>query len=235
MDPKIVLAIAAHPDDLEFSCGGSVAKFVKKGAEVYYVILTDGSKGSEDFKLPSEKLIKMRQHEQQQAAETLGVKRVYFFDFIDGELENTHDVKKSLVKLIRELKPDTVIAFDPTYVYNCETGMINHPDHRISGQIALDSIFPFSRNNRTYPELIEEHGLESHIVKNVLLINLTQANFFIDISETIDQKIDAIKKHCSQYNDLKDVENRMRGRAEELGKKAGFKKAEGFVRIEIAR
>lgn len=206
MQEKVILAVGAHPDDLEFFAGGTIAKYIAEKYAVYYLILTDGSKGSEDHELVSEELTQVRRDEQRQAAGVLGVKDVYFFDFVDGELENNLIVRKKIVEVVRVLKPDMVITFDPTYLYDADWGMVNHPDHRAAGQATIDAVFPFSRNRRTFPELYEQ-GHDVHHVTELLLINLKGSNFEVDISEFMDLKLAALSKHISQKDDSEAVLN----------------------------
>lgn len=229
---KKILAVGAHADDIDFGCAGSFAKWTKEGAEIYYLILTDGSKGSEDISLKNEVLITMRQEEQKNAAKCLNAKYVYFLSEVDGELTNTLELRKEITKIIRQVKPDIVISWDPSYFYSSEMGFINHPDHRCAGQATLDAVFPFSRNMRSFPELLEE-GLTLHKVSEVLLMNRQDADFFVDISDTMDKKIEALSHHKSQFEDFEDVINRVKERAQKMGKRAGLKYAEGFVRIII--
>jgi LmbE family N-acetylglucosaminyl deacetylase len=231
---RIILAVGAHPDDIDIGSSGSVSKWIKEGGEAYYLVLTDGSKGYEDPNIPNSKLIKMRQAEQQKAADILGVKKVFFLNFVDGELENTPKLKKEIVKIIRQVKPTTVMCFDPTVVYDENRSMVNHPDHRVAGQATLDSVFPFARNSRTFPELLKE-GLKPHIVEELLLTNFSKSNFFVDISETIDLKMKAIACHVSQFNDMEKLLEKMRFWSGEIGKKAKPKAkfAESFVRITL--
>lgn len=229
---KVVLAVCAHPDDLEFGCGGAVAKFVDEGATVYYLVITDGSKGLEDHLLPSEELKNIRHREQETAAKVLGVKQVFFLDFIDGELVNTPEVRKAVIRIIRQLKPDIVFSLDPTFIYDEERGYINHPDHRAAGQITLDAVFPFVQNSRTFPELIEE-GLHVHHVKTVLLNNWRKANYYVDVTETLGRKIEALACHVSQFDDGPGVRESVMSMAKRNGEKAGVEYAEGFVRIDI--
>lgn len=230
---KTILAVGAHADDIDFGCAGSFAKWSKDGAQIYYLILTDGSKGSEDLSLRREKLITMRQKEQKDAAKALGAKYVYFLNYIDGELENSLALRKDIVRIIRQVRPDIVICWDPTYFYSVEMGFINHPDHRVSGQATLDAVFPFSRNARTFPDLLEKEGLPLHKVNEVLLMNRADADFFVDTSDSMDKKIEALSCHKSQFDDFEDIKKRVKDRAEKLGQKAKCKYAEGFVRITI--
>lgn len=230
---KIILGIGAHADDLDFTCAGTIAKWVKGGAKVYYLILTDGSKGHHNHAYELEKLIKERQKEQLKAAKILGVREVYFLHFEDGELVNSLEVRHRIVRTIRQLKPNIVVTLDPTFVYDEDTGFINHPDHRACGQAALDAVFPFARNARTFPEFMDE-GLSPHSVQEVFLSNFKKFNFFVDISKTLEIKLKAIKQHKSQYSDYqKEVVERVTKRAKTVGKKSGLKYAEGFIRIVI--
>ncbi len=229
---KVILCVCAHPDDLEFGCAGTIAKWVSQGATAYYVILTDGSKGLEDTGMPSKQLAKIRRAEQRGAAKVLGVKKVYFQNFVDGELMNNLEVRKGLVKIIRELQPDIVITLDPTFIYDENHGIINHPDHRTAGLATMEAIFPFARNSRTFPELLDQ-GYNCHNVKEVLLVNFTKCNFFIDISETLDKKILALSAHQSQHDDPEKISSMVKRIAKGYGRKASLEYAEGFVRVSI--
>jgi len=232
LQPKIILGIAAHPDDLDVGAGGTIAEFIRRGAIVHYLVLTDGSKGSEDPAMTSEKLIAIRRAEQQKALEVVAGTSVTFLDYPDGALEITMALKKDIVKVIRTLKPDVVITMDPTVVYSSKAGIINHPDHRAAGQATLDAIFPLARDRLTFPELLEE-GLEPHKVANALLINFDTSNYSVDITDTFELKVAAIKAHTSQFGDLEDS-TWLRDMALRQGQRAGYSLAESFVRIDIA-
>jgi len=232
LQPKIILGIAAHPDDLDVGAGGTIAEFIRRGAIVHYLVLTDGSKGSEDPAMTSEKLIAIRRAEQQKALEVVAGTSVTFLDYPDGALEITMALKKDIVKVIRTLKPDVVITMDPTVVYSSKAGIINHPDHRAAGQATLDAIFPLARDRLTFPELLEE-DLEPHKVANALLINFDTSNYSVDITDTFELKVAAIKAHTSQFGDLEDS-TWLRDMALRQGQRAGYSLAESFVRIDIA-
>ena len=227
---KIVLGVCAHPDDLEFGCGGSIAKWVREGATAYFLVLTDGSKGSEDPNITPEELKVIRRSEQEEAAKILGVKENFFLDYIDGELENNLELRKKIVRVIRQIKPDVVITMDPSFLYDAKMGFINHPDHRACGQATLDAIFPFARNAKTFPELLEE-GLFSHNVKEVLLVNFQNMNYFVDITDEMETKLEAILAHKSQVDNPEEIQGFMRKAGKMLGKKINVEYAEGFVKI----
>lgn len=232
LKPKVVLGVAAHPDDLDFGCSGLVAKWASEGAEIHYLIVTNGSKGSDDEHMTSDQLIKLRRTEQKDAAKVLGVKTVVFFDYDDGELEVTKQLKKDIVRQIRKFKPDTVITLDPTFVYSVKMGFINHTDHRAVGQATLDAIYPLARDRLTFPELLEE-GYEPHKVKHVLLMSFVEGNYLADITNHLDTKILALKAHKSQVGDFKQVESRIKEFAKLLGEQNGCEYAEGFNRIDM--
>src|SRR3990172_2422549 len=159
---KRALVIAAHPDDSEFGVAGTAALWARDGWEVYYLICTDGSKGSEDPEMTAEKLVPMRRVDQRAAASVLGVKDVFFLDYVDGELTYTRELIRDVVRQIRKLKPHAVFTHDPNQIVR--NLFINHPDHRCAGTVALDAVYPFARNRPSFPELLDE-GLEPFSVR----------------------------------------------------------------------
>jgi LmbE family N-acetylglucosaminyl deacetylase len=233
LEPKIVLAIGAHPDDLEFGTSGSVAAWVKAGAEVHYLICTDGSKGSDDMTLSSAELIKLRRDEQRDAAKILGISSVTFLDHEDGLTVANADLKRDISRVIRQLKPDTVVAQDPLMVYNAGFGVINHNDHREVGLAAMDAVYPLARDHLSFPELLAE-GLEPHKVKDLLFMGSfdDRADFYVDISETYETKLKALAAHASQV-DLDRVGGFLDAMAKRLGEKGGFERAESFIRLNL--
>ncbi len=232
LKPKIVLGIAAHPDDLDFGAAGSMARFAQNGAHVHYLILTDGSKGSEDPSITSAELVKLRETEQQSALDIIGGKSVTFLHYPDGELEVTMQLKKDIVKVIRTIKPDVVVTMDPSMLFSAKRNMVNHPDHRAAGQAALDAVFPLARDHLTFPELFEQ-GYAPHKTATVLLINFDSGNYFVDITNTFDSKLEALKAHASQIKDIDSTVEWMRSFAEESGTEAGYDLAEPFLRIDL--
>lgn len=233
MNPHVVLAIGAHPDDIDFSAAGTLAAFARQGAEIHYLQLTDGGSGSEDPSVKRQTIAKIRQEEQQQACDIIGGKSVEFLNYRDGCLENTMEVKTDIVRVIRQLKPDLVIGLDPTMVYAAELGLINHPDHRAAGQATLDAIYPLARDRLSLPTLAKA-GLAPHKVTTVLLANFTEQNHFVDITDTLDTKIAALLAHKSQFSDPRKMTNLVTEWAETAGKQANCRYAEGFTRIELA-
>ena len=232
LTPKVVLGVAAHPDDLDFGASATLAKYAQSGAAVYYLILTDGSKGSDDHHISSEELVKLRREEQRAALLAIGGRGVTFLNYPDSALEVSIELKKDIVREIRLRKPDIVVTNDPTMVYSRRRGYINHPDHRAAGQATLDAIFPLARDHLTFPELLNE-GLMPHKTKTVLLNNFDEQNYYEDVSNTLELKWQALKCHASQINDFAAAKERFTHFAELNGKQAGCKYAEGFIRLDI--
>jgi LmbE family N-acetylglucosaminyl deacetylase len=231
LKPKIILGIVAHPDDLDVGAAGTIAKFAEEGAEVHYLILTDGSKGSDDPSMTSAELIELRHNEQREALRILGGKNVTFLDHPDGELEVTLELKKEIVKVIRTVRPDVVITMDPTLVYDANSGIINHPDHRAAGQATLDAVFPLARDRLTFPDL-EATGYEPHKTTTLLLINFERSNYTVDISATFDKKFKSMQAHVSQFGELTEP-GWLKEFAASQGKSAGYELGEGFMRIDV--
>jgi LmbE family N-acetylglucosaminyl deacetylase len=230
-DPKIILCIAAHPDDLEFGVSGSVAKWVKDGATVHYLICTDGSKGSDDRHMSATDLIETRRAEQRAAAEILGVKTVTFFDYEDGVTEASAALKRDIAREIRRIKPDTVVAQDPMFLYDEKLGFVNHNDHRNVGLAAMDAVYPLARDHMSFPELLAE-GFEPHKAANLLLMSFGEGGFAVDIDDTFETKMKALAAHESQV-DMSWARERMDVMSREMGKRFGLTRVEAFKRIKM--
>lgn len=198
--PKKAMVIVAHPDDIEFSCAGTVARWVKAGCEVVYVLCTSGDVGISEPGMTRAKATEIREAEQRAAAEVAGVKEVIFLREPDGMLENTIALRKRLVREIRRFKPEVVICSDPTVVW-VSPDYINHPDHRAAAGAAIDAVFPAAGQPNLFEELAEE-GLTAHKVRKVYVQTWDdKVDLFVNIGETIDLKIEALRKHTSQMRD----------------------------------
>lgn len=228
--PKRAMFIFAHPDDIEFGSAGTAAKWAKYGSEVTYVVLTDGNIGSHEAGMTAEKLAEIRRREQTEAAEVAGVARCLYLGEPDGRLQPTLELRKKLVRLIRQYKPNVVVCGDPQFFYS--DGYINHPDHRNAGQVALEAVFPSADSPLLFPELVEE-GYEPHKVNYVYVsFGRREANMYVDITETINTKIAALRKHVSQMGDWDPTES-IREWAAESGQRVGYRYAEGYFRITL--
>lgn len=226
---KVVLAVGAHPDDMEFCAFGTLAKLIQEGAEVYLLILTSGNRGSNLPDMEPATLAHNRREEQLAAAKIIGVKDVYFLDFNDGALTPNDQLKKEITKFIRRLKPEIVFSWDPSVYYSSNLGVM-HFDHRAAGEATLDATYPLSRNRFSFPEL-EKEGLTIHQVRTMYLLNYDNADTFFDITTTFDLKIAALKKHQSQVDDH---QLQLISQWDQTqGEKKGFLYAEGFKKINL--
>jgi LmbE family N-acetylglucosaminyl deacetylase len=230
-----VLAVFAHPDDPEFSCGATVAKLAGAGAEVRYVVCTDGSQGGEDPKVPDEVLVATREAEQCDAARVLGVQGVCFLRYRDGHLTPSLEVRRDIVREIRKHRPDLVITHNP--LFQLQLGA-SHPDHLATGQATMAAVYPDSRNPRAFRDLLEE-GLAPHRVKEVWIPAWEGPEHFVEITpELFELKLQAILAHKSQFEKPnQDPENPpekwLRERMRQIGEQGGYEYAEGFKRIEL--
>jgi LmbE family N-acetylglucosaminyl deacetylase len=231
---KTVLVVGAHPDDNDFGAGATVARATQQGAEAIYLIATTGQRGSSEETMTPERLSDIRKKEQEAAAAALGVREVHFLRYVDGELIPDIRLKEQVVIHIRRFKPDVVFTMDPSFFYFKEFGFVNHSDHRAIGEATLDACYPLARDLLSFPEHVKA-GLKPHKVKEVLLHSFVpeNANFYVDVTETFDLKIKALSLHKSQVSDLEGIKKRMMERAEPVGKLAGCKYAEGFVRLRL--
>ena len=223
------MVIMAHPDDAEWSCSGTVAKWCAEGWDVVYVLCTDGSKGSSDPEMTSEKLVKIREKEQRNAGNVLGLQDVVFLGYPDSYLEATLELRKDIAREIRRYKPDVVIVGSPGR--DIERGYyVSHPDHLAAGEAALSAIFPTARDRLTFPELLDE-GLEPHNVREVWVAGGgDNSDQFVDVEAYMDTAVKALKAHKSQV-DQESVGEWFREGRIDTGKKVGMAYAEGFKRI----
>jgi LmbE family N-acetylglucosaminyl deacetylase len=226
-----VMVIMAHPDDAEFTVAGTVAKWAREGKAVIYVICTDGSRGSNDPKVRPEQMVAVRRAEQDAAARVLGVEEVVYLGYEDGTLQPSLALRRDLTRVIRRYRPDIVICQDPTVRYYGD-GYLNHPDHRAAGDAALDAVFPSARTRYIFPELLAE-GLEPHKVREVLIRGSLSPNLWVDISDTIELKIAALKKHESQVSHFQGLEEGIRARAQQVAEGQDMTYAESFKRITL--
>ncbi|MEI7768690.1 MAG: PIG-L deacetylase family protein [Chloroflexales bacterium] len=219
-----ILVIAAHPDDIEFGMGGSVALWTDAGHEVIYALVTDGSAGTNEPGADLAALARTRRDEQIAAAAAVGVRDVRFLGHRDGTLQPTIELRRELTALIRQVRPQRVICQDPTLIF-AGSGYINHPDHRAAGEAALYAVFPSAETRPIFPELLDE-GLEPHKVHELYLTFSPQPDTFFDISSVIDRKIESLLCHRSQVGP--EVGEMVRGWDAETGKRDGYAYAESF-------
>ena len=213
--PKVALAIAAHPDDADFGCAGTSNLWSKQGWDFYVLVCTDGSKGTDDAGLTADRLVPMRQAEQRAASAASGVKDVFFLEgYTDGELDYSRELLGDVVRIIRKVKPYAVFTHDPTQIFHGNS-FVNHHDHRTTGLIATDAIYPAARDRWNFPEQIDEEGLETHKVKEIFIWGSDNPTFTVDITDIVEEKIQALLLHTSQFGEgeefMKFVRERWKG------------------------
>lgn len=232
--PKRAMSIHAHPDDQEFSIGGTLARWAQAGCEIISVIITSGDSGSNDATKDGSykpELASLREMEQLAANTVLGIKETIFLHYPDGELEPSIALRRDLTRIIRQFKPDTVSTGNPEgWFYGDE--YLNHPDHRAAAQAACEAVFPSAGTRLIFPDLLTA-GYEPHDVRRLYIHGTEKSNTWVDITETMDVKIRALQQHASQV-DPEEVGKWMTDWAEEEAKDRGMKYAESF-RVMILR
>lgn len=225
---RTALVIAAHPDDGDFGASGWTIQKARAGWHVYFLVCTNGAKGTADRAMMRERLIALRREEQREACRRMGARDVFYLDHEDGELVYDRAFLEQVVRHIRRLKPNTVLTHDPTDII-IRDSFINHPDHRATGTATLDAVYPTARDHLNFPEHLRE-GLEPHKVREILLWSTNHPNTDIDITEDVDQKIAALTAHVTQFGGQEDFVSfsKTRWRSED------GRYLEQFRRIELA-
>ena len=204
-----VLAIAAHPDDLDFGAAGTIAAWTGDGIDVVYCLVTDGDAGGFDESFPRAEMASLRRAEQLAAATCVGVHDVRFLGYPDGRVEATLGLRRDLARVIRQVRPDRVVCPSPERNY-ARIGA-SHPDHRAVGSAALDAVYPDARNPFAFPELRAAEGLEAWTVPEVWMSASPTPDHYVDVTKTFQRKIAALREHKSQTAHLADLEERLRG------------------------
>jgi LmbE family N-acetylglucosaminyl deacetylase len=223
------MGVFAHPDDPEFFCGGTIARWAAEGAEVTFVLATSGDKGSSDPEMTSEKLVQIREEEERCAAAVLGVREVIFLRYTDGELMPTLELRRDITRLIRTIRPDVVVTCDPT-VFWSGTRSINHPDHRAIGAATLESVFPTARDRLNFPEH-EREGLLPHKVLEIYIAGPSQHTHKVDITAYVETKIRSLREHKSQIADMEAMAERIRERSLDSESPADFPRHVEYFRV----
>lgn len=228
-----VLVVTAHPDDVDFGAGGTIAGWTAKGIEVHYCILTNGDQGGFDD-TPREEMGPLRQREQRAAADVLGVSSVEFLGHPDGHLVPTVQLRGEVVRAIRRVRPQRMIISSPDR--NWDHIGASHPDHMAAGEIGIQAVYPDARNQFAFPELLEQ-GLEPWAVAEVWIMWHQSASHFVDITDTFEQKVAALRAHVSQTSHVEGFEDYLRARVATNGAKAGWEDgrlAEAFKVVPTA-
>ena len=191
-----ILIVTAHPDDVDFGAAGSIAHWTDQGIDVAYCIVTDGDAGGFDPAVPRSEIPAIRQAEQTAAAKTVGVSELHFLSHPDGRLQPTLELRRDITRIIRMFRPDRVVTQSPDR--NFARIQASHPDHLATGEAALCAVYPDARNPFAHPELAANEGLEAHTVREVWLMAAPQSEQAVDITDTVDRKISALRCHVSQ-------------------------------------
>ena len=229
--PARFMVIAAHPDDADFGPAATAARWIDQGSVGWLVCCTSGDAGAEDPDTDPLELGALREREQRAAAEVVGYAGVSFLHMPDGALVNDLVLREHLVREIRTFRPDAVLATDPETLFYRDRG-VNHTDHRAAGFAAVDAAYPAARNPMAFPWLARQ-GLAKHDVRRLYLFWSNSPTVYVDISSTVDRKLDALRAHASQLKDFERVEQWTRQWSSELGRQIGVEAAEGFHLVVI--
>jgi len=224
-----IMVVAAHPDDIESWCAGTLARAIDGGATVRLLLVTSGDKGTDDPHTTAAAVARRREDEAREAARRLGIVEVTFLRHPDGEVEDTRALRGELVARIRGWRPATLFTHDPERPY---PPYLSHRDHRIVGRTALDAVYPLARDRLCFPEQIAQ-GMEPHAVRDVWLFSSARPNAYVDISAGFERKIAARLTHESQTHDAEALRTGWRERAARIGAEAGLPLAEAFVTLHI--
>ncbi len=203
-----ILIVVAHPDDLDFGCAGSTARWTAEGHDVIYCLVTSGQAGGFDESISREEMARIRQKEQTAAAAVVGVTELHFLGFPDGRVEADLELRKSISRTIRETRPDRVVTQSPQRDLN--RIYPSHPDHLAVGEATLCAVYPDARNPFAFPELLADEGLQPHTVPEIWIMGCPQADAHVDITDTIERKIEALLCHESQMQDPDAMPDRIR-------------------------
>jgi LmbE family N-acetylglucosaminyl deacetylase len=228
-----ILVIVAHPDDVDFGVAGTIAKWTDAGIDVRYCIVTNGDAGGSDPSISRPDMGRLRQAEQTAAAKQVGVSELLFLGYPDGRVEATLELRKDLSRVIRMVRPDRVVC--PSAERNYARIGTSHPDHRAVGSAALDAVYPDSRNQFAFPELLAEEKLEPWTVREVWISASPQPTHYVDITDTFPRKMAALRAHASQISDADQLQERLLGMTTRLARQGGLPEgrlAEAFLVIE---
>ena len=234
--PSRVLAVLAHPDDVDFGAAGTIATLIDAGAEVTYCIVTDGQAGGSDRTISRSRMAEIRRSEQVAAAAALGVTDVRFLGYRDGELAVTHDLRRDISRVIRQVQPEVVITQSPER--NWERIYASHPDHLAAGEATMQAVYPDARNPFAHMSLLDDEGLEPWTVPEVWIMVAHKVNHHVDVTDVAERKFAALAEHASQMpEDFSQVRERVTMWMSSVAEQAGLPQghlAEGFLRVDTA-
>lgn len=213
------LVVVAHPDDIDFGCAGTVAAWTARGVEVSYCLVTDGEAGGSDRSVSRPDMARLRQAEQSAAAAQVGVSDLHWLGHPDGRVYVTHELRRDISRVIRQTTPDVVLT--QSTERNLDRIYASHPDHLAAAEATLDAVYPDARNPFAHPELLADEGLEPHSVPQVLMMSGPEPDFYVDISETFDTKIAALRCHESQTAHMEGLDRMLKAWAIDNARQAG--------------
>lgn len=224
-----IMAVAAHPDDMESWCAGTLARSIDAGAAVRLLLVTSGDKGADDPRATAASVARRREEESCEAARRLGIAETAFLHYLDGEVEDTRALRGDLVAWVRRWRPVTVFTHDPEHPF---PPYLTHRDHRVVGRAALDAVYPLARDRLSFPEHAAE-GLSPHAVRAVWLFSSARPDSYVDVRAGFARKIAARLAHESQTRDPAALRRGWRERAARIGAEAGLELAEAFVVLRL--
>ena len=233
--PERILVVVAHPDDVDFGAAGSIARWTSEGIAVSYCLCTDGDAGGSDESVSRAEMARIRRQEQTAAAETLGVHDLHWLAYPDGRLYVTHDLRRDISRVIRQVRPQRVVC--PSPIRNLQRVFASHPDHLACGEASLSAVYPDARNPFAHPELLDEERLEPHAVGETWLMAFPEGDTWVDITDTFDRKVAALRCHVSQVGHFDDLEGMLRTWASTIAQQGGLPEgrlAEGFKALATA-
>ena len=234
VDVDRVLAVAAHPDDVDFGASGTIAGWTKSGVSVTYAVVTNGDAGGFDPDVDRADIPAIRQAEQRAAAEAVGVTEVHFLGYVDGELTVSHDLRRDISRVIRQVRPQRLLCQSPER--NWARLPSSHPDHMAAGEAALQAVYPDARNPFAHPSLLADEGLEAWSVPEVWVMGGPRPDHWVDITDTFPAKVAALRAHVSQTGHRDDLEEMLRTWNTNLAKLGGLpdgRLAESFMVVAI--
>ncbi len=233
-DVERVLVVTAHPDDVDFGAAGTVATWTRAGVQVTYAIVTNGDAGGFDPAVPREEIPVIRQAEQRAAAKAVGVDDVRFLGYVDGELTVSHDLRRDISRVIRQVRPQRLLCQSPER--NWARLPASHPDHMAAGEAAIQAVYPDARNPFAHRSLLVDEGLDAWTVPQVWLMGGPRFDHWVDVTDTFDDKIAALRSHASQVAHRDDLPDFIRGWLEHQAEAAGLPQgrlAEGFMVVDV--
>jgi LmbE family N-acetylglucosaminyl deacetylase len=229
-----ILVVTAHPDDVDFGASGTVATWTRAGVEVSYAIVTNGDAGGFDPAVPRSEIPAIRQAEQRAAAACVGVSDVRFLGYVDGELTVTHELRRDISRVIRQVRPQRLLCQSPERNWARLQG--SHPDHLAAGEAAIQAVYPDARNPFAHVSLLADEGLEAWTVPEVWVMSSERSDHYVDVTDTFDAKMAALRAHESQTAHVDQLDEFLRGWGTRNAEVAGLPEgrlAEAFFVVSI--